>query len=245
MYLRQNQYNWDNAVWSASQILLRLVALYKFDWLIDWLVGWLVYWCVAPVIVVAPEDQKVAQSGIANFYCQATGSPTPSVEWRKSGQRIGRHHKRYLIVDASDGSVVLRIEPVRARRDEDSYECRADNGVGTPAVARARLNVYPDEQSGQKLQLSCLCSSLSSSLLVVCSCPGPKNPLLCPRGRVALSCGRVAHGGRTNASCGPFAQWPERYHDCEQWRIHRGEGGGRWGWSPPPPEWKWSLEFFW
>jgi len=24
---------------------------------------------------------------------------------------------------------------------------------------------------------------------------------------IALSCGRVAHGGRTNASCGPFAQY--------------------------------------
>ena len=27
------------------------------------------------------------------------------------------------------------------------------------------------------------------------SVPGPKNPFLCPRGRVALSCGRVAHEG--------------------------------------------------
>ena len=103
----------------------------------------------APVIAVAPEDQKVAQSGIANFYCQATGSPTPVVGWRKAGQRIGRNHRRYLIVDSGDGSSVLRIEPVRARRDEDSYECYADNDVGTPAVARARLDVYPDEQSGQ------------------------------------------------------------------------------------------------
>jgi len=107
------------------------------------------YCCLAPVIVVAPEDQKVAQGHIANFYCRASGSPTPSVEWRKAGQRIGRHHRRYLMVDDADGGgVVLRIDPVRARRDEDTYECRADNGVGTPAVASARLDVYPDEQSG-------------------------------------------------------------------------------------------------
>jgi len=117
------------------------------------------YCCAASAIVVAPEDQKVAQSGTANFYCQATGSPTPDVEWRKSGQRIGRHHKRYLIVDVTDGSAVLRIEPVRARRDEDTYECHADNGVGTPAAASARLDVYPDEQSGQTtLQLTCMFS---------------------------------------------------------------------------------------
>jgi len=100
------------------------------------------------VVVVAPEDQKVSQNGIANFYCRATGSPTPNVEWRKSGQRIGRHHKRYLMVDAGDGGLVLRIEPVRARRDEDTYQCHADNGVGTPSVASARLDVYSDDQSG-------------------------------------------------------------------------------------------------
>jgi len=108
----------------------------------------MVYWYTAPAIVVAPEDQKVTAFGIANFYCRATGSPTPEVEWRKSGQRIGRNHKRYVTVDAGDGSVVLRVEPVRARRDEDTYECHADNGVGTPAVATSRLDVYPDEQSG-------------------------------------------------------------------------------------------------
>jgi len=107
--------------------------------------------CTAPMIVVAPEDQKVAQSGIANFYCESSGSPAPGVEWRKSGQRIGRHHMRYVIVDAGDGAAVLRIEPVRARRDNDTYECRADNGVGTAAVARARLDVYADQQSGQRL----------------------------------------------------------------------------------------------
>jgi len=106
--------------------------------------------CTAPQIVVAPEDQKVEQGGVANFYCEATGSPAPDVEWRKSGQRIGRHHKRYLLVEAGDAgrALVLRIEPVRARRDDDTYECHADNGVGTAAVARARLDVYADQQSG-------------------------------------------------------------------------------------------------
>jgi len=31
-----------------------------------------------------------------------------------------------------------------------------------------------------------------------------KTPFLCPRGRVALSFGRVAQSDRTTASCGPF-----------------------------------------
>ena len=71
--------------------------------------------------------------------------------------------------------------------------------------------------------------------------PCLKTPFLCPWGRVALSCGWVAHGGRTNASCGPFAQWPERYHGCEQWRVHR---EGAVGAIATPPEWEWSPKSF-
>jgi len=37
-----------------------------------------------------------------------------------------------------------------------------------------------------------------------------------------------------------FAQWPERYYGCEQWRIHIGKGGG--GDRTPLPEW--SLKSF-
>ena len=68
---------------------------------------------------------------------------------------------------------------------------------------------------------------------------GLKNPFLCLWGRVALSCGRVAHEGRTNASCGLFAQWHERYHGCEQWRIHGGGGDA----SPQSESGLWRV--FW
>jgi len=124
------------------------------------------------VVTVVPEDQKVAQNGIANFYCKAAGGATaPDLHWFKSGQRIGRNHKRYLIVDSDDsgGGVALRIEPVRARRDEGTYECRpADSGAaGTPAVAR--LHVYPDEQSGQ---------NILHTLHYTAPCPDPTPPRL-------------------------------------------------------------------
>jgi len=44
---------------------------------------------------------------------------------------------------------------------------------------------------------------------------GVIKPFLCPWGRIALSFGRVAQADRTNASCGPFAQWTERSQGCE------------------------------
>lgn len=41
---------------------------------------------------------------------------------------------------------VLRIEPVRIRRDEGDFECVAENGMGEPKVAKAILEIYPEGQ---------------------------------------------------------------------------------------------------
>jgi hypothetical protein len=45
-------------------------------------------------------------------------------------------------VQESGGGSLLRIEPVRAGRDEAPYECVAENGVGDPVTAEAMLTVY-------------------------------------------------------------------------------------------------------
>lgn len=37
---------------------------------------------------------------------------------------------------------ILRIEPVRAGRDDAPYECVAENGVGDAVSAEASLTVY-------------------------------------------------------------------------------------------------------
>ena len=52
---------------------------------------------------------------------------------------------RYVVVDMPHGSV-LRVEPVKSRRDDSVVECVADNGIGEPAVASANLDVYPEER---------------------------------------------------------------------------------------------------
>lgn len=41
-----------------------------------------------------------------------------------------------------NGQSTLRIEPVRAGRDEAPYECFAENGVGDAVSAEATLIVY-------------------------------------------------------------------------------------------------------
>ena len=106
----------------------------------------------APTIVVAPQDQKVADNGVASFYCRATGHPAPQVHWRRANRRIPVNKHRFMIVDVDSSSSVLRIDPVRLaeRREEGAYECRAENGVGTPAVASGRLEIYSLADGGGK-----------------------------------------------------------------------------------------------
>lgn len=48
---------------------------------------------------------------------------------------------RYSVIE-SNGMSILRIEPVRAGRDDAPYECVAENGVGDAVSAEATLTVY-------------------------------------------------------------------------------------------------------
>lgn len=53
---------------------------------------------------------------------------------------------RYTIID-NGGESILRIEPVRAGRDDAPYECVAENGVGDAVSAEATLTVYEGKSS--------------------------------------------------------------------------------------------------
>ena len=80
-----------------------------------------------------------------SFFCKAGGNPAPDIYWRKDTRRISTSRTRYLTIDMPHGSV-LRIEPVRSRRDDSTFECVADNGIQESAVASATLTVYPEGQ---------------------------------------------------------------------------------------------------
>jgi receptor-type tyrosine-protein phosphatase F len=53
---------------------------------------------------------------------------------------------RYNVIEAN-GISLLRIEPVRAGRDDAPYECIAENGVGDAVSAEATLNVYEADKT--------------------------------------------------------------------------------------------------
>lgn len=94
----------------------------------------------APSLTRYPVDRVVESSGVATFFCAAEGVPAPTLEWRKNGKRLPST-RWYRVVEASDGTKVLRIEHVRQGRDDATYECVAENGRGDPVVAKAQLKI--------------------------------------------------------------------------------------------------------
>ncbi|XP_033737521.1 receptor-type tyrosine-protein phosphatase S-like isoform X12 [Pecten maximus] len=94
-----------------------------------------------PQITQSPRNQRVAEDSIISFFCKASGNPQPRFQWERDGKRINPKRTRYFIYDMPHGSV-LRIEPVKARRDQATFTCIADNGIGEPARANSTLKVY-------------------------------------------------------------------------------------------------------
>ncbi|KAG0437323.1 hypothetical protein HPB47_017497 [Ixodes persulcatus] len=97
----------------------------------------------APSIVIFPRDQTVVTGRVAVFVCTAVGNPRPQIEWRKNGKRVSTN--RYTVVEMPGGSV-LRIDPVRTGKDNATYECLAENGVGEPVRALFVLTVLEENQ---------------------------------------------------------------------------------------------------
>ncbi|KAJ8679233.1 hypothetical protein QAD02_015020 [Eretmocerus hayati] len=94
-----------------------------------------------PTFLVKPKSQTVKAGGIATFFCSASGSPPPHIYWRKNNKKITQSQPRFFVTPYKNGTR-LRIEPVRAGRDNMEFECLAENGVGDAVMATATLTVH-------------------------------------------------------------------------------------------------------
>lgn len=93
-------------------------------------------------ITEAPRSVSVLDNTVLSLVCRASGNPAPEISWSRGGRRIQpASTKRYTIIDITGGSV-LRIKPVKARRDDGFVDCVANNGVSEPASAEATIHVY-------------------------------------------------------------------------------------------------------
>lgn len=97
-----------------------------------------------PEIVKRPSNLGVRVGGVASFLCSARGDPQPTIVWRKNGKKVPGQQSRYSVTEI-DGVSILRIDPVRAGRDDAPYECVAENGVADAVSADATLTVYDGE----------------------------------------------------------------------------------------------------
>lgn len=93
-----------------------------------------------------PKSQHVRSGGTVAFYCAARGDPNPSLYWKKNGKRVSENHSRYQMTNFTGmGISLLRIESVRSGRDNATYECIAENGVGDAVSSEATLVVFEGE----------------------------------------------------------------------------------------------------
>ncbi|XP_042335384.1 receptor-type tyrosine-protein phosphatase S isoform X11 [Sceloporus undulatus] len=103
--------------------------------------------CIAespPVFTKSPVDQIGVSGGVASFVCQAIGDPKPRVTWNKKGKKV--NSQRFETIEFDEGAgAVLRIQPLRTPRDENVYECVAQNPVAEITVS-AKLTVLREDQ---------------------------------------------------------------------------------------------------
>ncbi|MBN3296456.1 PTPRS phosphatase, partial [Amia calva] len=101
--------------------------------------------CVSapPRFTKVPVDQIGVSGGVVSFVCQATGDPKPHVAWNKKGKRVNSQRIEMIEFDEGAGAV-LRIQPLRAPRDENIYECVAENSEGEVTVT-AKLSIIRED----------------------------------------------------------------------------------------------------
>ncbi|KAG9509735.1 Tyrosine-protein phosphatase Lar, partial [Fragariocoptes setiger] len=97
-----------------------------------------------PRIIIAPKNQIALVKKSANLVCSADGDPKPTIEWTKDGKPLNK--KRIPPIKFDKGSV-LRIDPLRKDRDEGTYECFVENGVGEPIRSKAEVKVVTDQET--------------------------------------------------------------------------------------------------
>ncbi|XP_066511322.1 receptor-type tyrosine-protein phosphatase S-like isoform X3 [Hoplias malabaricus] len=122
-------------VFSSAHLLLLAVVLFS-----------LASTCHAlsvPRFTKVPTDQTGVSGGVVSFVCQATGDPKPKVNWNKKGKKVNSQRIETIEFDEGAGAV-LRIQPLRAPRDENIYECVAQNSEGIKTIT-SKLSIIRED----------------------------------------------------------------------------------------------------
>ncbi|KAK5608394.1 hypothetical protein CRENBAI_026444, partial [Crenichthys baileyi] len=132
-----------------------------------------------PRFTKVPVDQIGVSGGVVSFVCQATGNPKPKVSWNKKGKKVNSQRIETIEFDEGAGAV-LRIQPLRAPRDENIYECVAENSEGEITV-NAKLSIiredllppgFPNIDMGPQLKVV----ERTRTATMLCSASGNPDP---------------------------------------------------------------------
>ncbi|KAM4739794.1 receptor-type tyrosine-protein phosphatase S isoform 2-T3 [Anableps anableps] len=132
-----------------------------------------------PRFTKVPLDQIGVSGGVVSFVCQATGNPKPKVSWNKKGKKVNSQRIETIEFDEGAGAV-LRIQPLRAPRDENIYECVAENSEGEVTV-NAKLSIiredllppgFPNIDMGPQLKVV----ERTRTATMLCSASGNPDP---------------------------------------------------------------------
>ncbi|KAH9364501.1 hypothetical protein HPB48_018691 [Haemaphysalis longicornis] len=116
---------------------------------------------VAPVMqYLSPENIVALQGTELELYCIYGGEPLPLPTWSR-----GRIHKMSPRFSIGNNDKTLVIKPVELE-DDDTYECRVDNGVGDAQrhIMRVKVEAAPswrnapnntDAAAGEMVMLKC------------------------------------------------------------------------------------------
>ncbi|XP_069115040.1 basement membrane-specific heparan sulfate proteoglycan core protein-like isoform X2 [Argopecten irradians] len=80
---------------------------------------------ISPQVSIEPRYLNLNQGDLAEFRCVATGTPVPTIEWRRGNGRLSS--------SATINNGVLRIPNVQPS-DEAEYFCKATNVAGTNEI---------------------------------------------------------------------------------------------------------------
>ncbi|XP_068460889.1 receptor-type tyrosine-protein phosphatase S-like isoform X5 [Clinocottus analis] len=97
-----------------------------------------------PKFTKIPTDQIGVSGGVASFVCQASGNPKPVVYWNKKGKKVNSQRIEVTVEFDEGAGAVLRIQPLRAPRDENIYECVARNSEGEVSIT-AKLAIIRED----------------------------------------------------------------------------------------------------
>ena len=89
-----------------------------------------------PEITTHPQNITTREGQNVTLYCNATGSPVPTISWYKNGYPINNSFSTIL----SPSHEQLTIRSVN-RIDSGDYTCQAKNRVGTDTSNASTINV--------------------------------------------------------------------------------------------------------